>query len=109
MRQKPQYKLYQGCYEHNKPIEELKSKNGLIQKRSFSCRKIQKTDTTVSIVSVAIEWWLRGDSNPRHTGYEPVALTNWATQPSLWWNLRGSNPRPHACKARALPAELKSH
>lgn len=28
-----------------------------------------------------VEWWLRGDSNPRHTGYEPVALTNWATQP----------------------------
>ena len=29
------------------------------------------------------EWWLRGDSNPRHTGYEPVALTNWATQPFM--------------------------
>lgn len=28
-----------------------------------------------------IDWWLRGDSNPRHTGYEPIALTNWATQP----------------------------
>ena len=23
-----------------------------------------------------------------------------------WWRLRGSNPRPQACKARALPAEL---
>ncbi len=24
-----------------------------------------------------------------------------------WWSLTGSNRRPHACKARALPAELK--
>ena len=30
---------------------------------------------------ILARWWLRGDSNPRHTGYEPVALTNWATQP----------------------------
>src|SRR6185437_13945385 len=25
----------------------------------------------------------------------------------LWWSRRGSNPRPQACKARALPAELR--
>ena len=25
---------------------------------------------------------------------------------SLWWSQTGSNRRPHACKARALPAEL---
>ena len=36
------------------------------------------------IISLSFEWWLRGDSNPRHTGYEPVALTNWATQPSIF-------------------------
>jgi len=24
-----------------------------------------------------------------------------------WWSLSGSNRRPHACKARALPAELR--
>ena len=24
----------------------------------------------------------------------------------VWWRQRGSNPRPHACKARALPTEL---
>jgi hypothetical protein len=27
-------------------------------------------------------------------------------QTSLWWRIRDSNPRPQACKARALPAEL---
>ena len=50
--------------EHNKPIEELKSKNGLIQKRSFFVEKYKKTDTTLSIVSVAIEWCPKGDLNP---------------------------------------------
>ena len=30
---------------------------------------------------ILVNWWLRGDSNPRHFGYEPNALTNWATQP----------------------------
>ena len=25
---------------------------------------------------------------------------------SLWWSQTGSNRRPHACKARALPTEL---
>ena len=25
---------------------------------------------------------------------------------TVWWSQTGSNRRPHACKARALPAEL---
>jgi hypothetical protein len=25
---------------------------------------------------------------------------------TIWWSQTGSNRRPHACKARALPAEL---
>ena len=28
-------------------------------------------------------WWAFRDSNPRPTGYEPVALTNWAKGPSF--------------------------
>ena len=28
------------------------------------------------------------------------------TPPSKWWSQTGSNRRPHACKARALPTEL---
>ena len=34
---------------------------------------------------------------------------DWATSSifnSIWWSQTGSNRRPHACKARALPAEL---
>ena len=27
-------------------------------------------------------------------------------QSTIWWSQTGSNRRPHACKARALPAEL---
>jgi hypothetical protein len=27
-------------------------------------------------------------------------------RPGLWWSQTGSNRRPHACKARALPTEL---
>ena len=28
---------------------------------------------------------------------------------AVWWSQTGSNRRPHACKARALPAELWPH
>ena len=28
------------------------------------------------------------------------------SRPRLWWSQTGSNRRPHACKARALPTEL---
>jgi hypothetical protein len=29
-----------------------------------------------------------------------------AIRPAAWWSQTGSNRRPHACKARALPTEL---
>ena len=29
-----------------------------------------------------------------------------SADPALWWSQTGSNRRPHACKARALPTEL---
>lgn len=38
-----------------------------------------------------------------HLSYRPNVLTGW------WWSLSGSNRRPPACKAGALPAELKPH
>ena len=31
-------------------------------------------------------WWAIGDSNPGPTGYEPVALTNWANGPKVGIN-----------------------
>ena len=33
-------------------------------------------------ISPFISWWTQQDSNLRPTGYEPGALTNWATGPS---------------------------
>ena len=49
-------------------------------------------------------------------GLEPLTLwlkvrcsTNWASRTFLWWRMTGSNRRPSACKADALPAELILH
>ena len=43
----------------------------------------------------------------------PVNTTLWPCQPApgraRWWSQTGSNRRPHACKARALPTELWPH
>ena len=37
----------------------------------------------------------------------PVSMSMMpASSPNKWWSQTGSNRRPHACKARALPAEL---
>ena len=52
--------------------------------------------------------------NQRHRGYEPRALANWAIPPYLMltknkWDLQDLNLWPSACKADALPAELRSH
>ena len=33
--------------------------------------------------SANLKWWVRRDSNPRHLGCKPSALTNWATHPLL--------------------------
>ena len=33
-------------------------------------------------------------------------LNEFVVPSNLWWRQTGSNRRPHACKARALPAEL---
>ena len=32
--------------------------------------------------------------------------TDWGSMRTDWWSQTGSNRRPHACKARALPTEL---
>ena len=41
-------------------------------------------------------------ANPFDFRTSPSAITN----RSSWWSQTGSNRRPHACKARALPTEL---
>ena len=35
-----------------------------------------------------------------------VASSSHSVDQTIWWSQTGSNRRPHACKARALPAEL---
>ena len=37
-------------------------------------------------------------------GRHDLLQSDW--QSTIWWSQTGSNRRPHACKARALPAEL---
>ena len=80
-------------------------------------------------------WWFRTESNRRHvdfqstalptellnlnmaepTGFEPAisCVTGRHVRPlhhgSAWWTMTGSNRRPSACKADALPAELIVH
>ena len=46
-------------------------------------------------------WWTIRDSNPRPTGYEPVALTNWANDPFLPGNILLSHT-----VSRAVPSAL---
>ena len=50
------------------------------------------------------------------TGFEPVNacvkgmwVNRFSNPPTKWWSLAGSNRWPPACKAGALPAELKPH
>ena len=38
--------------------------------------------------------------------FEGPPSRNWRPASEGWWSQTGSNRRPHACKARALPAEL---
>jgi hypothetical protein len=42
---------------------------------------------------------------PNGARYEHSTI-NSSPHPNFWWRQTGSNRRPHACKARALPAEL---
>jgi hypothetical protein len=47
---------------------------------------------------------LAATSPPAPVGLRRDSLTRYASEG--WWSQTGSNRRPHACKARALPAEL---
>jgi hypothetical protein len=42
----------------------------------------------------------------RYLDSKPCLRGNPSAFNSIWWSQTGSNRRPHACKARALPAEL---
>ena len=77
----------------------------------FPCPKNEKNSDAIEGIrnfSLTI-WWLRGDSNPRHTGYEPVALTNWATQPNNGGPGRNRTGDTWIFSPLLLPTELPGH
>ena len=45
-------------------------------------------------------------AEPKGTELQSAAFSHFATSPSTWWRLTGSNRWPSACKADALPTEL---
>ena len=47
-----------------------------------------------------MEWWSRKSVRPKSNG---------DAIPKEWWSRTGSNRRPEACKATALPTELRPH
>ena len=46
---------------------------------------------------------------PRRPGGNPICDRPTSSSDGEWWSQTGSNRRPHACKARALPTELWPH
>ena len=56
---------------------------------SLRCKITRKANL---ICQAKLRWWTRWLSRRR--------------QSPVWWSQTGSNRRPHACKARALPTEL---
>lgn len=101
--------------------------------RSPRQRKTKRAERRFHILVTSDPLHDVNDSAPRRqTGYRPVALAGEAIKirvvnfsPELpgtatgdqptpptkhafdWWRRTGSNRRPHACKARALPTELR--
>ena len=68
----------------------------------------------ISLIKFTILHWLL-NVKPM-IGLEPITCwlqiscsANWATSAYKKWDLQGSNLWPSACKADALPAELRSH
>ena len=69
-----------------------------IQLGSISSLQCQKTRSSLSIRTSKCEVMFRGRrlNTCKHS----------VSDQTIWWSQTGSNRRPHACKARALPAEL---
>lgn len=67
-----------------------------IQLGSISSLRCQKSRNLLSIQTSK----MRSDVSRTISGARSV------DDQTIWWSQTGSNRRPHACKARALPAEL---
>jgi hypothetical protein len=61
----------------------------------------------ITHITVHPDEWVRNDV---FADDEPWSLViKVVGDQTIWWSQTGSNRRPHACKARALPAELWPH
>lgn len=84
-------------HERRNDPEIMKSRAAIacctIQLGSISSLRCQKSRTLLSIQTSRCEVMFRGRRSV-------------AGDQTIWWSQTGSNRRPHACKARALPAEL---
>ena len=67
-----------------------------IQLGSISSLRCQKSRNLLSIQT----------SRKRSDVSRTIVGTRSVDDQTIWWSQTGSNRRPHACKARALPAEL---
>jgi hypothetical protein len=67
-----------------------------MRKAKLYCNRTSPEETN-SLWRIANEASTRGATRPFATPYSPDPC---------WWSQTGSNRRPHACKARALPTEL---
>jgi hypothetical protein len=95
-----------------------------IQLGSISSLRCQKSRTSLPIQTSGCEtmfsrtiWSRRSGLSPSSPSATPGTLclsvprgrATRSPKGEAWWSLSGSNRRPHACKARALPAELRPH
>ena len=86
--------------------------SGIRTHTMFPSTDFESVMSTYSIIPAC--WWFCTDSNRRPSGYEPPALTNWATEPccslsycqssfrfallNFWWGRRDLNPHDVSIK-----------
>ena len=63
------------------PCRQAASDDSLFPYFGSLCIRIYRIRTAVLFIPDDPVSWILGDSNPGPTGYEPVALTNWAKDP----------------------------
>ena len=61
---------------------------------------------TYCLIFKVLKWWTIRDSNPRPTGYEPGALTNWANGP-LYFGAEDRNRTGTRGKSRRILSPVR--
>ena len=96
-----------GCATRLTPPSQCQKSHEDIRTRGLRVLQVFEADESV-VVSVA----LACQPKLREAFQSPYALASFGRQPPLlrsvgWWSRSGSNRRPEACKATALPTELR--